>query len=142
MTQATDETWYIAGPMSGLPQFNHPKFHEVAAILRQSGVTVINPAEEDSPEMQKMAMASVDGDHVPLTEALGETWGDILARDVRLIANKVTAIVMLPGWENSNGARLELFVAKLCGHRICTWYEEASMVLPAMPDEIRKGLEL
>ena len=31
---------YIAGPMSGLPEFNHPAFHAAAAQLRGAGYIV------------------------------------------------------------------------------------------------------
>lgn len=136
------EVWYVAGPMSGLPQFNHPKFHEVTRILRAMGLTVINPAEEDSMQMQELAMASPDGDTTPLVEACDETWGDVLARDVRLIANRVTAIILLPGWQDSKGARLELYVSKLCGHAIYVWYDEGKAIHTVGPEIIRRGLEL
>lgn len=136
------ETWYVAGPMSGLPQFNHPKFHEVTRLLRERGLTVINPAEEDSVQMQELAMASPDGNVEVLVEPTGETWGDVLARDVRLIANKVTNIILLPGWENSKGARLELYVSKLCGHGIYIWCEESDTIQHVSTESIRAGLEL
>ena len=35
---------YVAGPMSGLPAFNFPAFHEAAADLRACGFDVVNPA--------------------------------------------------------------------------------------------------
>lgn len=37
---------YIAGPMSGIEDFNRPAFHEVAQALRAEGHTVLNPAEQ------------------------------------------------------------------------------------------------
>lgn len=40
-------TTYIAGPMSGIPDFNYPMFHRVAKHLRDRGVDVRNPAEND-----------------------------------------------------------------------------------------------
>jgi len=36
---------YLAGPMRGYPEFNHPAFHAAAAELRASGHAVFNPAE-------------------------------------------------------------------------------------------------
>lgn len=36
---------YIAGPMTGLPDFNFPAFNDMAAILRGLGYHVENPAE-------------------------------------------------------------------------------------------------
>jgi hypothetical protein len=100
---------YVAGPMTGLPQFNFPAFDRAARLLRGDGFEVISPAELDSPAVRAAALASPDG------KLGGETWGDMLARDVKLIADEVEAIVVLPGWSKSRGARLEVFVALLCG---------------------------
>lgn len=36
---------YIAGPMSGLVDFNFPAFHKMAASFRAQGFEVVNPAE-------------------------------------------------------------------------------------------------
>jgi hypothetical protein len=102
---------YIAGPMTGIPQFNYPAFIDAARVLRSEGFDVQSPAEMDDPETAKAAMASVDG--APGSgSANGETWGDFLARDVKLLVDDgIEAIVVLPGWARSRGARLETFVA-------------------------------
>lgn len=105
---------YVAGPMTGIPQMNFPAFDAAARNLRGRGYGVVSPAELDSPESRAAALASVDGN--PVGYAEGETWGQFLARDVKLIADEgIEAIVVLPGWEKSRGARLETFVARLCG---------------------------
>jgi hypothetical protein len=103
---------YLAGPMTGYPNFNFPAFHEAADALREQGYTVVSPAELDSPAAKKAAEESIDGD--PSHYAKGETWGDLLARDVKLISDgEIEAIVCLPGWATSRGARLEAFVGRL-----------------------------
>jgi hypothetical protein len=103
---------YIAGPMSGIPQFNIPAFDEAAERLREAGYDAVSPAELDDPETRAAALASEDGE---MKGALnGETWGDFLARDVKLVADEIDAIALLPGWEGSRGAQLELHVARLC----------------------------
>jgi hypothetical protein len=105
---------YVAGPMTGIPQMNFPCFDDAASALRQRGYEVVSPAELDSPESRAAALASEDG--TPAGYAEGETWGQFLARDVKLIADEgIQAIVVLPGWQESRGARLETFVARLCG---------------------------
>jgi hypothetical protein len=123
---------YIAGPMTNLPQFNFPAFDHAAKVLRALDYDVVSPAELDSPETRALAMASPDGD--PSHYAQGDTWGDFLARDVKLIADEgIEAIVTLPGWEKSRGARLETFVGRLCGLDI---YEYATLgaLDPAVTD--------
>lgn len=112
--QAVKTHLYIAGPMTGLPQFNVPAFDMLAQRLRDAGYTIVSPAELDSPEVRKYALASPDGKLDPNNQIAGETWGDMLARDVKVIADVVEGIVVLPNWFKSRGARLEVFVALLC----------------------------
>lgn len=111
----TSEVIYVGGPMTGLPMFNFPAFDAAAAELRDRGYTVVSPAELDDPETRRAALASPDGS--PGSGSTnGETWGDFLSRDVKLIADKVDAIAVIDGWEKSRGARLETFVGRmLCG---------------------------
>jgi hypothetical protein len=102
---------YLGGPMTGIPQFNFPAFDAAATDLRERGFDVLSPAELDDPVTLAAALASPDG--APGSGSTnGETWGDFLARDVKLIADgDLDAVVVLPGWERSRGARLETFVA-------------------------------
>lgn len=88
---------YISGPMTGLPEFNFPAFNAKAAELRAAGHDVINPTEHGE-----------DG----CTE-----WHEFLRKDIRLLMD-CYAIHMLPGWENSKGARLELHIARELGMRV------------------------
>ena len=107
-------TLYLGGPMTGHANFNFPAFHAAADDLRSRGYVVVSPAELDSPAAKKAAEESPDGD--PSHYAENESWGDLLARDVKLIADGgIEAIVVLPGWHTSRGAKLETFVARLCG---------------------------
>ncbi len=108
--------WYLAGPMSGYPQFNFPMFDAVAKGLRSLGFDVISPAELDDPQTRLEALASSDGNPI----GVHGTWGDFLARDVKIVADQVQGIILLPHWEKSRGARLEAFVGILCGHEFKT----------------------
>lgn len=98
---------YIAGPMTGLPQNNFPLFDDIAVLLRKVGHEVTSPAELDDPIDRDLALKDL-----PATK----TWGDFLARDIKLIADSgIECIVLLQDWEKSRGARLEATVGLLCG---------------------------
>jgi hypothetical protein len=105
---------YLAGPMSGLPQFNFPAFFEAATELREIGFDVVSPAELDDKEDKGAALKSPDGD----MRGVEKTWGDFLARDVKLLADTgIEGIVFLPNWTTSKGAKLEAFVGLLSGFK-------------------------
>ena len=98
---------YLAGPMTGLPQNNFPAFDAAAKALRDQGHEVVSPAELDDPVDRDLALKDL-----PATK----TWGDFLARDVKLIADAgIEGIVLLDKWYKSRGARLEATVGLLCG---------------------------
>lgn len=107
------EKLYVAGPMTGYPSFNIPAFDRMAEELRAAGYEVVSPAELDDPAIRAISMASPDG-AIATLQSHGQTWGDFLARDVKLLADDgITGIVVLPGWNMSRGARLETFVARM-----------------------------
>lgn len=85
---------FIAGPMSHYPEFNFPAFNEVADRCRALGWHVENPADNGVTE--------------------GYRWEDYL-RDSLTQLVTCQYIYMLPGWQDSNGAQLELYVAKALG---------------------------
>jgi len=82
---------YIAGPMTGLPEHNFPAFHAAAKRLQEAGWETVNPAE------------NFDG----RTDLPRETY---LRADIELLAT-CDAVAMLPGWEDSRGAKLEYLIA-------------------------------
>jgi hypothetical protein len=111
--------YYLAGPMTNRPQFNYPLFFSVAGRLRGWGLDIHSPAELDSPEIVEMALASETGssdDYGNMQDngKIKDTWGDFLSRDVKLIADSLNGIILLPEWETSKGARLEAFVSLIC----------------------------
>lgn len=93
---------YLAGPMRGIPEFNFPTFNAAAADLRSLGAIVFNPAEtpHDDQELLKQ------GQTLPLKQ--------YMAVDLREVC-EADAVVVLPGWKASQGASLEVHVAKTCG---------------------------
>jgi hypothetical protein len=81
---------YIVGPMTGLPGFNFPAFHQAAAALTAAGHEPINPARRGV---------------VP-----GWEWTDYIRRAICDLAT-ADGIHLLPGWEHSRGAVLEEHIA-------------------------------
>lgn len=119
---------YLAGPMSGIPQFNFPEFYRVAALLRAGGWNVVSPAELDDHETSLAALSSKDG----TPQDAHRSWGDFLARDVKLIADEgIEGIVFLPGWEKSRGARLEASVGLLCNAKFFYYISDVIEEIPA-----------
>ena len=90
-----EDAVYLSGPMTGLPDFNRPAFHAAAAALRAQGHVVINPAEVDlGPDA---------------------SWADYMRVHLAEIARRVARVFVLPGWEGSRGAQLEVHVARALG---------------------------
>lgn len=117
--------YYLTGPMSGIPQFNFPAFHAAAAVLRAVGWDIVSPAEEDTDAVKKEAIVSPDGAMGEDGKIGGETWGDMLARDVKLVADGVAGLILLPGWENSRGAKLECYTGVLCKKEFWLYWDTA-----------------
>ena len=89
---------YLAGPMRGYHEFNFPAFHEAAADLRARGYAVWSPAEAD-----------IDAD-----DAGQGSLVDYMVRDLPAVCSS-ELVVVLPGWQKSQGATLEAHVARTCG---------------------------
>lgn len=104
--------FYISGPMTGLPDHNYPTFLEVEDVL--TGMYpddgVLNPARH------------FGGDKTLTTE-------EYMAADLASVC-VADVIVLLPGWEDSEGSRREVKVAKWTGklfmlarnHEELGWY--------------------
>lgn len=86
---------YIAGPMSGLPEFNRPAFFKAAAEISACGHCVLNPAILPDGLTQHECM-------------------DICQAMVR----GADAIFVLSGWETSRGAVAEICQARKLGYLI------------------------
>jgi hypothetical protein len=75
---------YIAGPMTGLPDYNRPAFFTAETVLQEYGHTVLNPA--------------VLPDGLEYCEYMRISKAMLMCAD---------SIYLLEGWENSKGAITE-----------------------------------
>lgn len=80
---------YVAGPMTGLPEYNYPAFNAAAEHLTAAGHRVLNPARH----------GLVDG----------WTWQDYMRAALIDVAT-AEGVALLPWWQTSKGARLERHV--------------------------------
>lgn len=102
-------TIYIAGPMTGRPDFNFPAFHRVAERLREMGWKVINPAENHSGDQRL-------------------THEEYMRTDIPQVVS-ADALYAMNGWEDSKGASLEVKVADACGLRLIDHMQSPDVAL-------------
>jgi hypothetical protein len=112
--------FYVGGPMSNVPQFNFPRFEEVAGKLREQGYNIVSPVELVHPEKARIAMQSTTGKY---RKRYGP-WDAYLCRDLVICAMpNCQGIILLDGWESSRGARAESFICDTLG-KDCFVYED------------------
>ena len=85
---------YVAGPMTGLPEFNIPAFNYAAGELRVAGYEVENPADNSGDTTNDYRWYLRAG----LTQLL-----------------RCEGVATLEGWWNSGGARWEVQTAGILG---------------------------
>ena len=79
---------YVAGPMTGIKDYNYPAFNDAETLLKSVGYEVLNPARQGYG-------LTYDG-YLKLAIA------DVFACD---------GIALLPRWEDSPGAKAEVALA-------------------------------
>lgn len=85
-------TLYVAGPMTGLPEENFPAFFAAEKQLKAAGATVLNPAARAG-------------------KTKNMPWSWYLRRGIRDVT-LADGVALLPDWELSRGAQLEVRVAR------------------------------
>jgi hypothetical protein len=95
----TTDIVYISGPMTGLPGFNHQAFYDAEQLLLEDFVCIVhNPAKSFSGR----------------TDLERKTY---MRHDIHLLLES-TVVVLLPGWQRSQGSLLEILVAQELGLKI------------------------
>ncbi|MDN6286080.1 MAG: DUF4406 domain-containing protein [Corynebacterium casei] len=102
-------TIFISGPMSGLPDFNYPSFHEAGEYLQAKGERFFSPAHFKSGVAKP-----------PPRPEFAEPWEYYMRQSLKqlLLCDR---ILMLPGWENSRGATIEKELAIILNMQIEYW---------------------
>ncbi len=93
---------YISGPMTGYPDLNRSAFADTEHRLRCYGLEPVNPHNLCEPDWD---------------------WHRCMRADIAALCT-CDAIMMLPGWEKSNGAQLELHIAHRLGIYVIISYAD------------------
>ena len=101
---------YLSGPMTGLPGLNVQAFDDAERALRGDGNDVYNPCDHLRWPYEDAMTSDIN----MLTCCLPDMRNGLSTE--RLF----DAMVLLPGWDESRGARLERDVAEACGIRVMT----------------------
>jgi hypothetical protein len=99
--------FYLAGKMTGVPSFNFPLFDAAESKIKELGHDVTSPAEISRRHGVK-----------PDSIVTRELMRLLFAYDLMAVC-KSEMIVLLPGWENSEGVKRELYVAEYLGIPSC-----------------------
>lgn len=107
---------FLSGPMTGMPNWNRELFDDAEKYVRGKGArSVYNPAKlAPSGRVQPKQHA----------EYMRETLHELTASSDTRGTNKnqrglyYDAIVLLPGWKSSVGARMEMAVAESIGMEV------------------------
>jgi nucleoside 2-deoxyribosyltransferase len=94
---------YVAGPMRGLPEYGFPAFEKAGEALRDAGWYVYSPRDNDEAAGLTAPSTGDPEAALPLKH--------YMAKDLAQVC-KSDAVIVLPGWEESEGARLEVDVAQ------------------------------
>lgn len=96
-------TVYLSGPMTGCLDLNIGAFIRAKERLKGLKVKVVDPHDISRKVNRRIKSPE---------------YSDYMRADLLALLQKCDAILMLSGWKESRGARLEYLVAKTCGLRI------------------------
>lgn len=128
---AQNTRWYLCGPMSGIPQFNYPLFDGAAKELRELNYNIVSPSELSHAHVREAVLLSPDGQ--PLPAEFGN-YASFLTCGINTMLTTCFGLILLPGWEKSCGARIEVYAGLLLGKsfRLFSWVigdEQAELYL-------------
>lgn len=98
---------YLAGPMSGIPDFNYPEFYKWKGLLQRSGYRVRSPADMNM-EHEKYS------------------WTECMKEAIKMMLD-CDGVALLDGWMSSRGTKIEVSLAESIGipcHTVHAWINE------------------
>lgn len=110
---------YISGPVTGKPDDKWYAFSEASNALNEAGILAVIPLELVEPG---------DSHETAMLLCVNELTGRTQKPGIRYPVPHYDGLALLPGWEQSEGAKLEKAVAEACGIPVKTvdeWIEEA-----------------
>lgn len=94
MSRHVHPVLYVSGPVTGIEDDNRPAFEEAARRLRAAGFAARIPHEDIAP---------------------GTDWIPAMRMSLMAILAQADGLALLPGWERSKGACVEVYVARTLG---------------------------
>lgn len=102
---------YLSGPMTGIAEFNYPAFRAAAGALRADGWEVYDPSSSGPGQVGTFDPTGLDGSETGSEFDMKAAFRDF----TRHIIDEATHLAVLPGWESSGGARIEISLAMYLG---------------------------
>lgn len=104
---------YLSGPMTGMPMFNYPAFYGAAGLIeKEFQCEVLNPARQPNG--------------LAYDEYMRRAFDDL---------DRATVIVLLDGWNQSNGAKKEFLRAHQRRIGILYWHQVETVLTRKLEKE-------
>ena len=113
-------TGYIACGMTGIDLFNWPHFEAWERKLTDAGWHIVSPTRIDEAVGSVLVTRDEAGAVLDVQTSAKFKYEAILSVDFIAIEHWCDAIILLPGWETSSGAKRELEHAESLGLRVFT----------------------
>jgi hypothetical protein len=97
------KTFYLAGPMTGLPNFNYDGFERAKQQLEDHMLEIVSPHSKFKDEDEFIRKE--------------RSHAFYMAHAINLLMT-CNAIILMPGWSKSRGARTEFELALSCGYSV------------------------
>lgn len=124
MIDVTDKMIFLSGPITGRDYHNVAEFAVAHDKLKNAGAKYVY-----NPSIKHLSMGNDKRRAMEHADYLTDTINELTKREKRsqgwelIIPRKYDMLVLLDGWEESDGAITERAVAMACGIEVCTLVE-------------------